>query len=144
VAVETESFLALAQTAVEAGLEWAREHGVKMTFVVLDVTGTVCAAGRMDGSRTITYEIAVAKANTALAFQAPTAELVQRVKPENKIAIGQLAPRIAFLGGGVPVTRDGAVIGSIGVSGGTEDQDVVCAEACREACTQRPPATDAT
>ena len=84
----------------------------------------------MDGSRTITYEIAVAKANTALAFQAATADLAQRVKPENKIAIGQLAQRIAFLGGGVPILRDGAIVGAIGVSGGTEDEDVACAAAC--------------
>ena len=127
---ENDSFLALAQRAVEAGLAWAREREVRMTFVVMDVTGTVCAAARMDGSRTITYDIAVAKANTALAFQAPTAELAGRVKPENKIAIAQLAPRIAFLGGGVPIVRDGAIVGSIGASGGTEDQDVQCAAAC--------------
>ena len=43
----------------------ARERDLKMTIVVLDVTGTVCAAARMDGARTITYEIAVAKANTS-------------------------------------------------------------------------------
>jgi uncharacterized protein GlcG (DUF336 family) len=104
-----------------------------MSFVAMDVTGTVCAAARMDGSRTITYEIAVAKANTALAFQASTADLAERVKPENKIAIGQLADRIAFLGGGRPILRDGAIVGSIGVSGGTEDQDVACAEACAAA-----------
>ena len=127
---ERGSFLALARRAVEAGLAWADEHGLRMTFVVLDVTGTVCAAARMDGSRTITYDIAVAKANTALAFQSSTAELAARVKPENKIAIGQLAPRIAFLGGGVPIEHDGAIVGSIGASGGSEDQDVACADAC--------------
>jgi glc operon protein GlcG len=130
VAAEDGSFLALAQCAVEAGLAWARERDVRMTFVVLDVTGTVCAAARMDRSRTITYDIALAKANTALQFQDTTAALAGRVKPENKIAIGQLAPRIAFLGGAVPIVRDGEIIGSIGASGGTEDQDIECAEAC--------------
>ena len=125
-----DSFLALAQRAVEAGLAWAREREARMTFVVMDVTGTVCAAARMDGSRTITYEIAVAKANTALAFQASTVDLAARVKPENKIAIGQLAPRIAFLGGAVPIVRHGAIVGSIGASGGTEEQDVECAQMC--------------
>jgi glc operon protein GlcG len=90
----------------------------------------VCAAARMDRSRTITYDIALAKANTALQFQDTTAALAGRVKPENKIAIGQLAPRIAFLGGAVPIVRDGEIIGSIGASGGTEDQDIECAEAC--------------
>ena len=127
---EDHSFLALAQRAVEAGLAWARERGARMTFVVMDGTGTVCAAARMDGSRTITYDIAVAKANTALAFQASTAELAVRVKPENKIAIGQLAPKIAFLGGAVPIVREGTIVGSIGASGGTEDEDVECAEKC--------------
>jgi glc operon protein GlcG len=130
VAPEHDTFLALAQSAVEAGLAWARERDLRMTFVVMDATGTVCAAARMDGSRTIAYDIAVAKANTALAFQASTAELAARVKPENKIAIGQLAPRIAFLGGAVPIVRDGTTIGSIAASGGSEEQDVDCADAC--------------
>jgi len=126
----SETFLERAQRAVAAGLSWAREHETLMTFVVMDVTGTVCAAARMDGSRPITYDIAVAKANTARSFHASTAELAGRVKPENKIAIGQLGDRIAFLGGGVPVGRAGAVIGAIGTSGGTEDQDVEAAEVC--------------
>jgi uncharacterized protein GlcG (DUF336 family) len=125
-----ETFLDRAQRAVAAGLAWAEAHELRMAFVVLDVTGTVCAAARMDGSRTVIYEIAVAKANTAREFQAPTGDLAQRVKPENKIALGQILPRIAFLGGGVPVMQGGGVIGGIGTSGGSEDQDIECAEAC--------------
>jgi uncharacterized protein GlcG (DUF336 family) len=130
-----EPFLDAAQRAVEAGLAYAREQGARMTIVVLDVTGTVCAAARMDGSRTITYEIALAKANTAREFQTSTDELKERVKPENKIAIAQLAPRIAFLGGGVPIAQDGSVVGAIGASGGTEEQDVECAERALAAAT---------
>lgn len=125
-----DSFLSTARAAIDAGLQWATENDLKLTFVAMDITGTVCAAARMDGSRTITYDIAVAKANTALAFQSATAELAARVKPENKIAIGQLAPRIAFLGGGIPLRKADVLVGSIGVSGGTEEQDVECAEAC--------------
>lgn len=125
-----ETFLDRAQRAVNAGVAYARERDLKMTFVVMDVTGTVCAAARMDGSRTITYDIAVAKANTAREFQASTADLKERVKPENKIAIGSLAPRIAFLGGGLPITAAGEQIGALGTSGGTEDQDIECAGVC--------------
>jgi uncharacterized protein GlcG (DUF336 family) len=124
-----DSFLDLARTAVDAGVAWAVEHDVRMTFVVMDVTGTVCAAARMDRSRPITYAIAVAKANTARLFEAPTDELAGRVKPENKIAIGQLGTDIAFLGGGAPIVRGDAVVGGLGASGGTEDQDVECARA---------------
>lgn len=124
------TFLARAQRAVATGIAWAEAHELRMTVVVIDVTGTVCAAARMDGSRTITYEIAVAKANTAREFQSSTGDLAQRVKPENKIAIGQIAPRIAFLGGGLPIMLDGGVAGGLGASGGTEDQDIECAQAC--------------
>ena len=120
-------FLERAQRSVEAGLAWARERETLMTFVVMDVTGTVCAAARMDGSRPITYDIAVAKANTARSFHASTADLAGRVKPENKIAIGQLGTDIAFLGGGVPLRRAGLVIGAIAASGGNEEQDIECA-----------------
>jgi uncharacterized protein GlcG (DUF336 family) len=124
----TDGFLETAQRAVAAGIAYAREHDLRMTVLVMDVTGTVCAAARMDGSRTITYAIALAKANTAREFQAPTSELAARVKPENKIAIGQLAPNIAFLGGGAPIVVAGQLIGAIGTSGGNEEQDVECAE----------------
>ncbi len=127
---DPESFLSQAQRAVEAGLAWADANGALMTLVVIDITGTVCAAARMDGARTITYQIALAKANTAREFQTSTAVLAERVKPENKIAIGQIAPQIAFLGGGAPITRDGVVVGAVGASGGTEDQDVACADVC--------------
>jgi uncharacterized protein GlcG (DUF336 family) len=125
-----KGFLDGARRAVDAGLDWARDNDSLMTVVVMDVTGTVCAAARMDGARTITYEIAVAKANTAREFETSTAVLAARVKPENKIAIGQVASRIAFLGGGEPIVRDGAVVGAVGASGGNEDQDVECARVC--------------
>jgi uncharacterized protein GlcG (DUF336 family) len=122
------TFLDLARTAVDAGLAYARERDLRMTMVVMDVTGTVCAAARMDRSRPITYQIAVAKANTARLFDTSTGVLAGRVKPENKIAIGQIGTDIAFLGGGVPIVRDGLTIGAIGASGGNEEQDIECAD----------------
>ncbi|HUQ23822.1 MAG TPA: heme-binding protein [Gaiellaceae bacterium] len=122
------TFLDLAQRAVAAGIEYARTRNLKMTVLAMDITGTVCAAARMDGSRTITYKIALAKANTAREFQASTAELAARVKPENKVALGQIGTDIAFLGGGVPITTDGELIGAIGASGAAEEEDVECAE----------------
>jgi uncharacterized protein GlcG (DUF336 family) len=125
-----ETFLDRAQRAVSAGIAYARERDLKMTIVVMDITGTVCAAARMDRSRTITYEIATAKANTAREFQTSTAELKELIKPENKIAIESLAPRIAFLGGGLPITVAGEQIGALGTSGGAEDQDIECADVC--------------
>lgn len=125
---ENGPFLELARRAVDAGLAYARERDLRMTLLVMDATGTVCAAARMDGSRPITYQIAVAKANTARVFETSTAALAGRVKPENKIAIGQLGRDIAFLGGGLPLVREGLVIGAVAASGATEEQDAECAE----------------
>ena len=123
-------FLERAQRAVEAGLAYAREHDLRMTFVVLDHTTEPVAAARMDGARLGTWDIAVAKANTAFRFQSPTIDLKDRIVPENKAAIQALMTRIVFLGGGVPILDAGVPIGAIGTSGGVEDQDVESAEAC--------------
>jgi uncharacterized protein GlcG (DUF336 family) len=125
-----ETFLERAQRAVEEGLAYAAERGLRMTVLVMDLTGTPAAAARMDGSRTITYEIALAKANTAREFQNSTAVLKEQVLPANQVAIGQLGRHIAFLGGGLPIIRDGELLGAIGTSGGNESQDIECAEAC--------------
>ena len=134
---EQTTFLELAQRAVAAGIAYAEERDLRMTVLAMDLTGTVCAAARMDGSRTITYKIALAKANTAREFQASTAELAGRVKPENKIAIGQLGDDIAFLGGGLPIVTDAGLIGALGASGATEEQDVECAEVALAAALRR-------
>jgi uncharacterized protein GlcG (DUF336 family) len=75
----------------------------------------------------------VAKANTSRLFEAPTSDLAGRVKPENKIAIGQIVDDVAFLGGGAPIVRDGLVIGAVGASGATEEQDVECAATALQA-----------
>ncbi len=121
------TFLDLARRAVDAGVAFATERDLRMTLVVMDITGTICAVARMDRSRPITYAIAVAKANTARVFEASTADLAGRVKPENKIAIGQLGTDIAFLGGGLPLWDEGVVVGAIGASGASEDEDIACA-----------------
>src|SRR2546427_723737 len=64
-----------------------------MAFVVLDVTGTVCAAARMDGSRTIIYEIAVAKANTARAGEGAQARAVDVHVSAHPVAVRLAPPR---------------------------------------------------
>jgi uncharacterized protein GlcG (DUF336 family) len=131
--------LEIARKAVSAGLRYAEAEGVKMTVVVIDAGGVVVAAERMDGARTITYEIAIAKANTSREFEGSTADLKERVLPENKIAIGQLSSRpIAFLGGGMPLVIDGRIVGAVGASGGVEAQDVACALEAAEATGLAP------
>ena len=55
--------------------------------------------------------------------------MAERVKPENKQALQAVEPDLMFVGGGVPIIVDGVIIGAVGVSGGSEDDDHACAGA---------------
>lgn len=122
-------YLAAATAGGTAGLARARELKVKIAVVVLDRAMAVTAVQRMDGAYPSTVDVARAKAHTALNFGAPTSALAERVLPANQAALQSVVPQLMFVPGGVPITVDGAVIGSVGVSGASADQDRECAEA---------------
>jgi uncharacterized protein GlcG (DUF336 family) len=127
------SFLEQAQRAVARGLEFARAEGVPMAIVVIDEHASVAAAARMDGTRPSTYDVTLAKANTALQLRAPTARLKEAIAAENQIALSQLLDRIVFIGGGLPIEQAGRFAGAIGAGGASEERDAECARACLEA-----------
>jgi len=114
----------------------AQELGVEAAIVVVDEAGHLAAALRMDNALWVTPEIAQAKAVTASAFRATTAELEERWKarPLFAASIVGLGPGRFVVGkGGVPIIVDGRVIGAVGVSGGIPaDLDHQIAEAAVE------------
>ena len=124
--------LELAQKMVEAAARKAREIGVPQVIAVLDEGGTLKAFCRMDGAALISVEIAQNKAFTAL-FGFPTSDFFEFIKGDQSLLFGlpQL-PRVAAYGGGFPIRINGSVVGAIGVSGGTVQNDIDCAEAALE------------
>lgn len=114
----------------------AQDLGVEAAIVVVDEAGHLAAALRMDNALWVTPEIAQAKAVTASAFRATTAELEERWKarPLFAASIVGLGPGRFLVGkGGVPIIVDGRVIGAVGVSGGIPaDLDHQIAEAAVE------------
>jgi uncharacterized protein GlcG (DUF336 family) len=122
-------YLAAATAGVDAGLTRARELQVRVAVVVLDQAMAVTTVQRMDGAYPSTVDVARAKAHTALNFGAPTSALAERVVPANQAALQAVVPQLMFVPGGVPIRLDGNVVGSVGVSGATADQDRECAEA---------------
>ena len=103
-----------------------------MTFAVVDTGGHLVALERMDGASFVTAEIATGKAYTAVAFKAPSADLAKRFEGRDQFtaSIGVATHGRFTLGmGGIPVTVDGEVVGAIGASGGTGEQDVAVVEA---------------
>lgn len=122
--VEAQAMIAAARAAAE-------EIGVPMCIAVTDESGLLIAFERMDGAKLFGVTLAVDKAFTAAGARKPSHELAQAVQP-GAPAYGLNAAhggRIVAVAGGVPVVVGGAVLGAIGVSSGTPEQDRAVDEA---------------
>lgn len=118
-----------AQKMVAAAVAKATELGVPQVVAVLDESGLLKAFCRMDGAALISIEVAQNKAYTAL-FGMPSQDFYNFIKDEPALLAGvPHIPRIAIFGGGLPIKVGDKVVGGIGVSGGTVEQDVACAQA---------------
>ncbi len=109
------------EQCLRKGKAKAIDLGVDAAIVVVDSAGHLAGALRMDNALWITPEIAQAKAVTATAFRASTAELEERWKarPLFAASIVGLGPGRFLVGkGAAPIIEDGKVIGAVGVSGG--------------------------
>jgi glc operon protein GlcG len=110
----------------------AAELGIRVAVAVLDEGGHIVALGRMDGAMPFSSQIAEAKAVGAAMFMRDGAWLAQAYqdRPGFFNAVDRMARRPLIPGlGSLPITRDGRVVGAVGVSGGRPEQDVECAEA---------------
>lgn len=108
-----------------AGIARAREIGVAMVLAVTDEAGRLIALKRMDGSLPISLQLAPNKAHTAAAVRMPTHKFGALAKPEGPLfgIEGNLAG-ITLIGGGLPLVSGGRVVGAVGVSGGSVEQDI--------------------
>jgi len=122
--------LALAGRMLEAARAKAEELGISVTIAITDGAGHLKAFAAMDGAGLMTRQIAQNKAYTAAITRRATHEMYERLK-ENPPLMQTIAnlPRMAVVGGGLPILADGQVMGAIGVSGGTAEQDIQVAEA---------------
>src|SRR5580704_12514549 len=109
------------ERCLRQGKERAIELGVEAAIVVVDAAGHLAGALRMDNALWVTPEIAQAKAVTASAFRASTAELEERWKarPLFATSIIGLGPGRFLVGkGALPIIENGKVVGAVGASGG--------------------------
>ena len=109
----------------------AGELACAITVTVVDGGGHIRAQSRMDGARFGTLGVSTSKAHTAVAFGAPTKILAGLTQPGQSLygfADAVSTPFAAFAGG-VPIVVDDQVVGAIGISGGSVDQDQEIAEA---------------
>jgi glc operon protein GlcG len=115
-----------AQRVIDLVREEAGRRGKAATVAVADPHGELIAFGRMDGASLAAITIAINKAYTAARAQKPTRDIGDRVRSSDDghdIAyFGD--PRFVGWGGGVPVRRNGKVIGAVGVSGLPQAEDM--------------------
>jgi uncharacterized protein GlcG (DUF336 family) len=119
-----------AQAAVDAALAKAAEIGTRMNIAIVDVGANLKAFARMDGAWLASIDIAIKKARTSAMLLMPTADLDPLVQPGQPLfGIGVSNDGLITFPGGVPlVGADGAIIGAIGVSGSTVEDDQLVAE----------------
>ena len=120
-----------AQAALAVLVETARGMGVAAAVAILDSGRNLVAFLRMSGTPLGAIEVAQGKAYTSCSVEMTTADLAPHVLPGAPFygfATSHRHPLVVF-GGGVPIRRDGVVVGAVGVSGGSIDEDVSLAEA---------------
>jgi len=123
-----------AQKVLEAGLKKADEIGQPMNVAVVDGGGHLLAFGRQDGAIRASIDISQRKALTAILMNCPTDELTAQVQPGAELyGLEQTAGGMVTFGGGIPLYRGGELVGAVGVSAGTVEQDVTVASAAAEA-----------
>ena len=114
-----------ARRVIAAAEAKALEIGQPMNIAVVDTGGNLVSHVRMDGAWIGSIDISINKAFTARAFDIETAQLAKNSQPGQQF-FGIHASnhgRVMIFAGGIPLRRNGAVIGAIGVSGGDGKQD---------------------
>lgn len=120
-----------ARIAIDAAVAEARANGWAFGIAVVDSFAELIAFHRMDGANIVTIETAMTKAKSAARMGMPSDRL-RAMLDAGTLSVLTI-PGVVPLGGGVPIVRDGAMVGAIGVSGGTLEQDLQVADAGRNA-----------
>ncbi|HEX7225560.1 MAG TPA: heme-binding protein [Candidatus Limnocylindria bacterium] len=123
--------LAAARNLVAAVEATARELHVAMSVAVVDAGDQLVAFARMDGADLVTIRLAQDKAYSALMNRMPTRDLAPLVQPGTEFyGYDSLAAgRMVVFAGGMPLERDGVLVGAVGVSGGSAAEDQQAADA---------------
>lgn len=129
--------IAVARRIADAAEASARDRGFALAFAIVDPAGGLVLFHKMDGTQNGSIEVAIAKARTSALFRRPTRAFA------DSLAAGRTAvlslPNVVAIEGGVPIMVGGRVVGAIGVSGASSEQDGEIAAAALAAALQPPP-----
>lgn len=120
-----------AKEMIDAAEAKSDEIEVPMCIAVVDAGANLLGFHRIDGALLASISIAQNKAYSSVAMQMPTDDIGEAAQPGEPLYGIETTDegRIVTFGGGFPVESDGSVIGAIGVSGGSPDEDMTVAQA---------------
>jgi uncharacterized protein GlcG (DUF336 family) len=120
----------VAEHIVRAAQATATELGVRVSVAVVDHRGDVVLLARMDDARHFTVDMARGKAMVSGLFGEPSAAFFEQAGSPAFLALNRLhLDRLIFFRGAVPLLEAGRLIGGVGVSGATEEEDEEIARA---------------
>lgn len=122
-----------AKKIVEAGERKAKELGLDFVIAVVSKDGKLILEAKMDEAIFASIDIAFKKAYTAAALKIATSDLTELIKPTGSLYGLQNDSRYIVFGGGELLKIDGEIVGAVGVSGGSVEEDTAVAKACVEA-----------
>ncbi|BAO43846.1 GlcG/HbpS family heme-binding protein [Thiolapillus brandeum] len=118
------------QVICRTAVEKAEELGIRINVAVADKGGNLAAFLRMPEAFLHSIDIAIDKAYTAASFGFPTSDWEAIFTEEKMLEIGMpQRDRLVVFGGGIPIVIGDTTLGGIGVSGGSAEQDEICAQA---------------
>ena len=129
--------LAAAKTIAAAAEAEANKRGATVVIAIVDDGGHLILLERLDDTQVASVEVAIGKARTASIFRRPSKVFEDQIR-EGRVAALTL-PGATPLQGGVPIIVEGKVVGAIGVSGNSpqEDEDIAKAGAAATAAAIR-------
>ena len=133
--IDMDSNLSLekARKIIRAGERKAKEMNIAAVFAVVNPEGNLIIEERMDNAILVSVEVAYKKAYTAAALKLNTEDLTALVQPGAMFYGLQSDPKYIVFGGGMLLKINGKIVGAVGVSGGSAQEDMEIAKACVKA-----------
>ena len=128
--IDNNLSLEKARKIIRAGEKKAKEMNIAAVFAVVNPEGNLIIEERMDNAILVSVEVAYKKAYTAAALKLNTQDLTALVQPGAMFYGLQSDPKYIVFGGGMLLKVDGKIVGAVGVSGGSAQEDMEIAKAC--------------
>lgn len=124
--------LDIAKKLLEKAESKSKEINVPVVIAIVDAAGNLIAQHKMDDALLVSVSLSLNKAYTAVATKLPTENLSELILPGKPLYTLENIKNITAVGGGIPIIINGNIVGAIGVSGGSVEEDILIAKSALE------------